>query len=41
MTSVLLAIGIGNNNLVNALIEKGADINTPAQDVRICSVKIL
>ena len=38
---MLLAVGIGNNNLVTVLIENGADINTPAKDVRKSSVNKL
>ena len=37
MTPVLMAICVQNKNLVVALIEKGADINTPAEDVRMRS----
>ena len=35
LTPVLLALHAGNKNLVTVLIENGADINTPALDVRM------
>ena len=38
MTPVLMAICVQNKNLATILIEKGADLNTPAEDVRKRSI---
>ena len=37
---MLLALKVGNNHLLTVLIDNGADINTPSEDVRKSSTII-